>query len=101
MAPWEGEALHAETAAHVRRDDAHLVLGDGEAAREIAPHAEDALAAEMDGVAVVGRVVLADDAARLDRVDDDAVDGEVDLDDLRRPGERRIGGVAIAELPIE
>src|SRR5437764_174862 len=48
----EGEALHPEAAADILRDDADAVLGDGEPGGEVAAHAEDALRAEIDGVAI-------------------------------------------------
>ena len=50
-------------------------------------HAESALGADMERVALGRGIVSGEDAARLDGRDDDAVDGEVEGDDPRRLGE--------------
>ncbi len=45
-------------------------------------------------------IELADGGARLDRVGDETVVDEVEPDDARRPGERRIDRGEVAEVPV-
>ena len=94
--------LHAERAADVRRQDAHLLLGDADDVRgDRAAHPEGALRADMDGVPVVCGIVFGDRGARLQGAHDEAVVRELEP---RHVGRRREGGVdlgGVAEMVVE
>ena len=84
--------LHAEAAADVAGDHAHLHLRHLEhGLGELAAERMRALQRGVDGVAAVGRIVVAERAARLHGGGGDAVDHEVMLDHVGGLGERRIG----------
>ena len=85
-------ALHAERAADVAGDDAHLVLRhlEHELAQLLA-EGEVALQRGVDGVVIVVLAIDADRAARLHARRGDAVDHEVMLDDLVGLGEGGVG----------
>ena len=98
------EDLRAEAAADVGRDDAELLLGDAE--HEGAHQQADdvgVLRGGVEGVLVVGGVVLADGAARLHRVGDQAVVDELERRDVRRGRDRGVDGLAVVldEAPVE
>ena len=81
--------LHAEAAAHVRRDHAQLVLGNVERLGEVAAHDVRRLVGGPHRVAVVHLVVVPQVAAGLHRGGGDAVGGHRDLGDVVGVGERR------------
>ena len=82
-----------------RRDDAHAALGHLQhVVGELGAERMGALQRRVDGVAAVGRVVIADRAARLHRDRGDAVDDEVAAHHVGGAGEGGFGrsGVAVA-----
>ncbi len=96
--------LGPEAAADVRRHDAQLVLGNAE--HEGAHQQADdvrVLRRREERVLVVGVVELADRAARLDRVRDQAVVGQLQRRDVVRAADRLIDGllVLLDEAPVE
>jgi hypothetical protein len=96
-----GEHLHAETAAHVGRHDAQLVVLHTERAGDDVLHHVHVLAGRVERVTLVLFVVDAERTTRLHRVDHDPVVGEVDLGDVMRPGEGCVDRGPVAVLPIE
>ena len=59
-------ALDAEAPTHLGRNDAHVLLGHAEHARDGAAHREGHLCREPDGQEPSGRVLGSQDGARLD-----------------------------------
>ncbi len=96
-----GEVLGAEAAADVGRDEAHVLRFDTQGARHMVSIDVDVLARGMKRVAAAGRVELPDAAARLHWVRDDAMVVERQGDDVRCPGEGRIGAGGIAGVPVD
>ena len=95
-------ALHAETAADVARD--HREAGFGDAEHALGEHLADpmgVLAAQMEPVAIVGRVVFPDRAARLHRHRGDPVVVEGNPGDAMRRREGGLHGLAVAHLDRE
>ena len=60
-----------------------------------------ALGRAPQGVGILARIVFADGAARLHRIDDDAVVDELESDAMARPGHRPLDRRAVANLPVE
>ena len=83
----EDLALHAERAADIIGQHAHLIGRGAENPGRAAFHAEDALAADGQRIFAGAGIVLPDRRARLHRVDDDAVADEGQFADMRRFGE--------------
>ena len=95
------EDLRAEAAAHVGRDHPELVLRDAHHERtHEQPDHVGILAARVERVAVVARVVLADRRARLDRVRHQPVLNDVELHHVCRLVERGLRRGLVAELPV-
>jgi hypothetical protein len=95
--------LRSKPAAHIRRDDAKLVFRDPE--NECSHQKPDdvrILGGCVEGVLVVRTVVVADGAARLHRVRDEAVVHQFERRDMRRITDRLVhrGLVLGHELPI-
>ena len=89
--------LHAEAAADVAGDHADLALGHLEHRRQLGAERMHALQRGVDGVAILGRVVVAEAAARLHARGGDAVDHQTMLDDVIGLGERGFGRGLVAE----
>ena len=96
-----GEVLGAEAAADIGRDEAHIRGRDAERAGDVVAVDVDVLAGDVQRVAAARRIELADGAARLHRVHDDAMVVEPQRDDMGRRGEGGIGGLGIAGAPVE
>ena len=89
--------LHAEAAADVAGDDAHLAFRHLEdLPRQFGAIGVRALQGRVDRVVVGGGVVVADAAARLHRRRGHAVDDEAVPDDMRRRGEGGVGRRLVA-----
>ena len=82
-------------------DDADLLCGQAEHLGQDALHAVHALTAGPQRVAPGGGIVLAEAAARLHRVGDDAVVDEVDGGDVRGLGEQAVDRGPVAGLPVQ
>ena len=95
------EVLGAKAAADIGRHKPHRGRGHPERAGGMVAGGVDALARHIGGISAVLRVPHADDAARLDRVGDDAVVVEAELDDMRGCGEGRLDRGAVAGSPVE
>ena len=95
------EDLAAEAAAHVRRDDAQLVLGNAqhEGRQDEAQHVR-VLRRRPQRVVARALVVLRRRGARLHGVGDQAVVDEVELGDVRGLGERGIDIGLHADFPV-
>ena len=91
----------AEPAADVRHDETHLVRRYPQPTGGEIAVVVNRLGGDMGGVAVRGRVVGRDDAARFHRVGDDAVVDERSRYDMRGAGEGRIDGGGVAMAPVE
>ena len=65
---------------------------------ELVADAVDALAGQQQVERVGGGIVAADRGARLDRRDDEPVVDQLDLDDVRRRGKRRLDRRSVAAL---
>ena len=86
-----GVALHAEAAANVLRDHPELRLGKVEhGLGQYGSGAVRILRARVKRVAVIGRVVVANGSAGLERVRREAVIEEPQRDDVAGPGERGV-----------
>ena len=98
-----GRALHAERAADIAGEDAHLCRLDVQQGGHLVLEAEGALIAGIERVAIGLGVVVADRRARLHRADDDAVADEPQARDVRRLGEGLgdLGAVAIVEVDAD
>ena len=95
------EDLGAEAAAHVRRDHAHLVLGQAQhEGRHEQPLHVRVLVADVQRVLVARSVVAADGRARLHGVGDEAVVDQVELGDVRGAGKRGIDSALVADGPL-
>ncbi len=82
--------LHAEAAADVADQHAHLVRRNAQhACAELVAQSGRRLATDAQRDPLGRRVVAREDRARLDRARRDALVDEVERDDVRRPGERR------------
>ena len=90
-----GEILAAEPAADIRGDKAQAVLRNAQRRGDVVTPGMDALARDMQRVAVRIAIEHADRAARLHRVGDDAMVAEVEPRHMRRfrEGARRCGVV--------
>src|SRR5215472_10545282 len=96
------EQLHAEPAADIARDDADAVFRNIEDARsEQVADEMGALRRTPQRVGIFSRVVIADRAARLHRVDDDAVVDELQADSVPGRGHRTLDRRAVADLPVK
>ncbi len=93
--------LRAEAAAHVGRHDAQLVLRDvqHEGAHQQPDHMR-VLAGGVERVVAAVAVEFAHRGARLHRVRDQPVVGEVELHHFRGLGERRIDHRLVADVPV-
>ena len=89
--------LHAEAAADVAGNHADLALGHLEHRRQLGAERMHALQRGVDGVAILGHVVVAEAAARLHARSGDAVDHQTMLDDVIGLGECRLGRGLVAE----
>ena len=98
----EMPAFHAEAAADIAGDDAHLRLGNVEdAPRHIGAGAVRPLRAEIERVAAEPVVILADAAARLHRRRGDAVEDEFLARHMMRLGEGGIDRAPVAQREEE
>ena len=96
------EQLHAETAAHVGRHHAETVLRQLEDVGGQQPaDAVRTLGRGGEGETPVARVVGSHRAARFHRIGDQAVVDQGQLDHVLGLGETRLGGLAVAALPVE
>ncbi len=95
------EILGAETAADIGGDKPHRRRRDAQRAGGVVAGDVDALTGNMGGVAALTRIPQTDHAARLDRVGDDAVVVEAELDDMRRRGKGRLDRRRVAGAPVE
>ena len=95
------EDLGAEAAAHVRRDDAQLVLRrDADERRDHQARDVRVLAGGVERAALGAAVVFGERGARLDRVRHQAIVDQIDLGDVRCAGDRLIDRRLVAELPL-
>ena len=95
------EYLRSESAADVGRHDAELVLRrDLNEGREHQAVDVRVLAGDIEGKAVVARVVVADRRPRLDGVGQHPVVDDIQLGDVMGLGERLVGRRLVADLPI-
>ena len=94
--------LHAEPAADVAGHHPDAVFRDMEDAlgQQVAQEVR-ALGRAPQRVGVLAGIVFADGAARLHRIDDDAVVDKLDPDPVARLGHRPLDGGAVAQFPIE
>ena len=94
--------LRSETAAHVGRNHTQLVLGDAkhEGAHEQADHVR-ILTGGIQRVAVVGGIEFADSRPGFDGIRALAIVDQFQRGHVIRLGERRIGGLGIADSPRE
>jgi len=93
--------LRAKAAADIGCDDPQFRLGDVQ--HEGAHQQTDdvrVLAGRIERVLAGRAVEIADGGARFHRVGDEAVVDEVELDDTRRLGERRVDHRRVAEMPV-
>ena len=96
------EDLHAEAAADIAGPHAQLALADlQDHVGHHRPDDADALGGDPEGRAVVLGIVLADGAARLHRVYDQAIVHDLQLHHAIGLGESRFGPGAVAHLPVE
>ena len=95
------EILGAEPAADIGRDEPHRRRRDAQRVGGAVAGRMDALARDIGGVSAAVAHPRADHAARLDRIGDDPMIVELQLDDMRRSGERRVDRGGIAGPPIE
>src|SRR6185437_5434741 len=94
-----GVALRAEGAADIAADDAKAVLRNFENVLGEGPaNAMDRADAAIEREFAVARIIVADAAARLDRVVHDPADDEALARDVMRRGESRLDGRFVAEL---
>ena len=93
--------LRSEAAADVGRDDPQPRFGDVQhkGAHQQTDHMR-VLARRVERVFAGRAIELADRGARLHRVGDEAVVGEVELDDPRRLGKGGLDRGEIAEMPV-
>ena len=90
--------LHAKGAADVAADHAHPVFGHLQhGLGEVLAERERALQRRIDGIALVGRMVDADAAARLHARSGNAVDHQAMLDDMGGLDKGSIGSGLVAE----
>ncbi len=89
--------FHSEAAADVAGDHPDLALRHLQDRRQLGAEGMRTLQRRVDGVAVLGRIVVADRAARLHAGGGDAVDHEAMLDDVGGVGEGGIGRGLVAE----
>ena len=89
--------FHAEAAADVAGNHADLALRHLEHRRKLGAEGMHALKRRVDGVTVLGRVVIAEAAARLHARSGDTIDHQTMLDDVIGLGECRLGGSLVAE----
>ena len=95
------EDLRAEAAADVGRDDAHLRFGQAEhEGTHQQPLDVRVLVGHVQRVALVVPRVLRIRRARLHRVGDQPVVGELQRGDMRRLGEGRVHRVLVAVAPV-
>ncbi len=95
------EDLGAESAAHVGRDHAHLVLGQAhDEGRHQQPLDVRVLVGHVQRVLVIGAAVAADGRARLHGVGNQAVVDQVQLGDVGSTGEHGIHGSLVADGPF-
>ena len=94
----EHRRLHAEAAAGVAGDDAHFALGHLQHLGELAAVRMRALHRRVNDVAAIGRVVVANGAARLHGGSRDAVDNETVLDHAVGAREGGVGRGLVADL---
>jgi len=95
------EILGAKPAADIGRDKPHRCRSNAEGAGGVVAGRVNALARNVRRVPARTLIPQADNAARLDRVDDDAVIVELHLDDVGRFGEGSIDSRGIAGAPVE
>ena len=95
------ERLHAEAAADVGREDAHLGSVDLERTGQDVGEQPAALRAGVQRDRARGGIEVGDRRARLDRVRDQPVVDHAQPGDVGRLGERGVDGGAIAVLPVE
>ena len=93
--------LHAETAADIGGDDAHLLRWHVEDARDIGAQTSRALIARIERVVILRRVVVTYGIARFHRIHDDAVLNHVEADDVRGTCERGVGFLFLAVAIVE
>ncbi len=91
-------ASQAESAAHVRRNDAHALRRHPERRGERRLQAHHALIAGNEGAGAGAPVVIADRGARLHLAVGDAVVDELAAHDVRRACERVSCGAGVAEF---
>ena len=94
-------ALHAERAAHVGGDEAHLVCGHVHHLGCVCARAHHALRRRPEGEALLRCVELRHRRARLHGVDDDAAVDEVKAGHMGRARERGGHLLAVAEVVIK
>ncbi len=93
----ERRRLHAERAADIAGQDAHLLGLDLENLGHVALHAEHALRGDVQREAAARRIVDADRRARLHRVHHDAAVDELEPRDVRGLGEGGRDLLAVAD----
>ena len=96
-----GLRLHAERAADIAGEDAHLVRRDVEDLGELAAQPEHALAADMEGEAFALGIVGGDGRARLHGVDHEAVVEELEPGHMGGLGEGRLHLLGVAVVVVE
>ena len=96
------EQFHAEAAADISGHDADAVLGDLEdvVGEQVADKMR-ALRRAPQRVGILARIVFADGAARLHRIDDDPVVDELEADAMARRRHCPLDRGAVADLPVE
>ena len=93
------EVLDAKSAPDIGRAHGDPVGGQMKhRIGKLLSEAMHALAGQQQFEAIAGGVVMPDRGARLDRSDDQPVVDELDLDDMRCPGERRADRRLVAAL---
>ena len=94
--------FRAKAAAHIRRHHAHLVLGQTQDKRRH-QQANDVgvLRRGVERVVVARAVVIANGAARLNRVGDEPLVVVLQRGDVRGAGQGRVRRRLIAELPVK
>ena len=95
------EDLRAETAADIGRHHAQLVLRrDADEGRQHEPRDMRVLARRVEREGILALVPFADRRAGLHRIGNEAIVDEVDLRDVLRRREGRVGRGLVAEMPV-
>ena len=96
-----GVVFHAEAAAHLRRNHSQSRLVDTEARGDDAAHVINVLAVDIEGVALLGGVVDAGRAARLNCAGHRTIVNKVKGNNPLGGGERGLCRRPVAFLPVE